>query len=307
MFEVTKGSKQPRVQPFARIGHKRSIAVLFLAVLCFTGCSRQLLGAIDEISANRVVSSLRLEGIDADKAPAGDKGWKVMVADGDFARAVQIMERRNLPPAQFQGLGQVFKKESLVSTPTEERARLIHAMSQELERSLMEIDGVLVARVHPVILPHDPLNPKRVAATASVLIKHRAGIDMSGREGMVRGLVAAGIEGLAYDDVRVMMVPAEAMAGVGSGSGADKTSAAASQAPSWMPRVPSLYLWALAALLTALALSYAFLQKRRQGAAAGPQKKRLAGRWMNTQSASVFAGDSLAERAAPGGRSGKGQ
>jgi type III secretion protein J len=183
-------------------------AVLFF-VLLLTACSQQLFGALDESSANQVVSALRAEGLAADKSKAGDELWKVTVPDDEFARAVQVLKRRNLPPQQFDGLGKVFKKESLVSTPTEERARLIHAMSQELERSLSELDGVIVARVHPVIPPHDPLNPKKVASSASVLIKHRAGAAVATSESMVRALVASGVEGLSYEDVRVLMVVAD--------------------------------------------------------------------------------------------------
>ena len=188
----------------------RPLRVLMLwSLLCLAGCSQQLFGALDESSANQVVGALRVEGLNAKKEASGEGLWRVTVPDADFARAVQVLKRRNLPPRQFDGLGEVFKKESLVSTPTEERARLIHAMSQELERSLLEMDGVMVARVHPVIPPHDPLNPGKLGATASVLIKHRAGAEVAGREGMVRALVAAGVEGLSYDNVRVLMVAAE--------------------------------------------------------------------------------------------------
>ena len=188
----------------------RLLPVLALATLM--GCTQQLFGALDESSANQVVGALRSEGISAEKSRAGDDLWKVSVADDEFGRAVQLLKRRNLPPQRFDGLGQVFKKESLVSTPTEERARLIHAMSQELERSLMEMDGVLVARVHPVIPPYDPLNPKKQPTSASVLVKHRPGADVAARESMIRALVAHGIEGLAYDDVRVLLFSAEQQA-----------------------------------------------------------------------------------------------
>ena len=187
--------------------------VVLLGSLALTallaGCSAQLFGALSETAANQVVSALRSDGIAAEKVHATEDQWKVTVPDDEFARAVQVLKRRNLPPQQFDGLGVVFKKESLVSTPTEERARLIHAMSQELERSLSELDGVLVARVHPVIPPSDPLNPKKVASSASVLIKHRPGAELAGREAMIRSLVASGIEGLSYDDVRVLLVAAE--------------------------------------------------------------------------------------------------
>lgn len=247
--------------------------VLTLALL-LTGCSKQLLGALDEGAANQVVSALRLEGIDADKASAGEKLWRVTVADDQFAQAVQVLQRRNLPPPQFEGLGQVFKKESLVSTPTEERARLIHAMSQELERSLMEMDGVLVARVHPVILPHDPLNPKRATATASVLIKHRAGVDMGERESMVRALVAAGVEGLSYDDVRVLMVSAD------SPKAAPERAGAVAGPPPWFWGV-------LAGLLGVLVLAYGLIHWRSK---VSSSMTSLRGRWGNASEQQLGAG-----------------
>jgi type III secretion protein J len=181
--------------------------VLLIGLL--SACSQQLFGALNENSANLVVAALRSEGIAAEKVFASEDMWKVTVPDDEFARSTQVLKRRNLPPQQFEGLGRVFKKESLVSTPTEERARLIYAMSQELEQSLTTLDGVLNARVHPVIPPHDPLNPKKVASSASVLIKYRPGAEIASRESMIRALVASGIEGLAYDDVRVLMVEAE--------------------------------------------------------------------------------------------------
>jgi type III secretion protein J len=258
----------------------------FLVLSCvLSGCGKQLLGSLDEPAANQVVSTLRMEGISADKSASGEKVWKVTVADEQFAEAVQILERRNLPPVQFQGLGQVFKKESLVSTPTEERARLIHAMSQELERSLMEIDGVLVARVHPVILPHDPLNPKRAAATASVLIKYRNGIDISGREGMVRSLVAAGVEGLSFDDVRVVMVPAEVRAATPSASPAAMAQRAAQRWP-----VAPMYLGVAAVVLAMLLLGYLGLRWQQNSSGSRKDKSNLRGRWAHT--AATMIGES---------------
>lgn len=269
-------------------------ALLVSALL--TGCSKQLLGALDETGANQVVSALRVEGIEADKSPAGEKAWRVSVPDAQFAEAVQILERRNLPTPQFQGLGQVFRKESLVSTPTEERARLIHALSQELERSLLEIDGVLVARVHPVILPQDPLNPRRAAASASVLIKYRAGADMTGREAMVRALVASGIEGLGYDDVRVVMVPADAPSGAHPALAAGGARAA-SLGRYGLPDIgaSTLYIGILVALVAVWVLSYAALQWRRR--AGGDGASRLHGRWAETVNGVIHA--AVAPRAKP--------
>jgi type III secretion protein J len=257
---------------------------LVVTLVALSGCTQQLLGSIDEMAANQVVSALRLEGVTADKAPAGEKLWKVSVPQDQFALAVQIIERRNLPAPAFQGLGQMFKKESLVSTPTEERARLVHAMSQELERSLMEIDGVLIARVHPVILPSDPLSPKRMAASASVLIKYRSGWDMSGRESMVRALVAAGVEGLSFDDVRVVMVAAPAPT---SAEPMPLKAAANANYPRWTQQLLPLYGAVLATLAGLVMLYGAWVRWQRQQKAAAPSGPlSLAGRWAQPVSGS---------------------
>lgn len=223
--------------------------LLMCAAVLLGACSQQLYGELNESSANQVVGALRSEGIRAEKKPAGENTWRVSVPEDEFPRAVQILKRRNLPPQQFDGLGTVFRKDSLVSTLTEERARLIHAMSRELERTLYEIDGVIVARVHPVIPPHDPLNPKKVASSAAVLVKYRPGAEIAGKEAVIRSLVAAGIEGLAYDDVRVHLVAAEVQP-------------ALPDAPPVSRALPPLFWGILGVLLGLLLLSYFALNWR---------------------------------------------
>jgi type III secretion protein J len=213
------------------------------------GCSQQLYGSLDEHAANEVVGALVAEGVRAGKERGGDTQWRVTVPNDDFARAVQILKRRNLPSRDFEGLGRVFRKDSLVSTPTEERARLIFALSQELERTLTEMDGVIVARVHPVIPPHDQLNAKPKAASASVFVKYRAGADLSQRESMIRALVASGIEGLRYEDVRVLMVAAEPRA-------------VTEETPAISRAVPPLFWGVLGVLLGLLVASYFVLTWR---------------------------------------------
>jgi type III secretion protein J len=225
------------------------LACLGAAMLWLTGCSQQLFGALEEHAANEVVAALRAEGVRAAKQPSDKGHWRVEVPDDDFARAVQVLKRRNLPSRDFEGLGHVFRKDSLVSTPTEERARLIFAMSQELERSLTELDGVVVARVHPVIPPQDLLNQKPKPASASVLVKYRAGAEIAERESLIRALVASGIEGLSYDNVRVLLVPAE-------------TRSVQEAPPAVSRAVPPLFWGVLGVLLGILVASYFALNWR---------------------------------------------
>jgi type III secretion protein J len=179
----------------------------FVLALLLSGCSQQLFGNLSEHEVNEVVGALRAEGINARKHQKGEQAWSVSVPSNDFSRSVAVLRNQNLPAQSFDGLGQVFKKESLVSTETEERARLMYAVAQELQRTLSQIDGVVQARVHPVIKPHDAFSSRPRVSSASVFIKHRASVDS--KVPMIRELVANGVEDLDEKNVSVALVAAE--------------------------------------------------------------------------------------------------
>ena len=105
--------------------------------------------------------------------------WKLAVPAGDFARAQMVLEDHGLPHKAYASIGQVFKREGLVSTPSEERIRFIDAQQQELANTLSQLDGVITARVHVVIPQNDPLADKVKPASASVFIKHRPEVDLN--------------------------------------------------------------------------------------------------------------------------------
>ena len=109
-------------------------------------------------------------------------------------------------------MGQVFKKDGLVSSPTQERAQMIFALSQELSRTVSEIDGVLSARVHLVLPENDPLRQQLVPSSASVFIRHRSNAAVGNLVPQVKMLVANGVAGLSYDKVSVILVPVDAEA-----------------------------------------------------------------------------------------------
>jgi type III secretion protein J len=104
----------------------------------------------------------------------------------------------------------VFKKEGFVSSPLEERARLMHALSQEIANTISSIDGVVMARVHLSVPEKDPLSDKVPPAAASVFIKHRANVNLQGQTGHIKALVVNSIQGLSYDNITVAFFQAEA-------------------------------------------------------------------------------------------------
>jgi len=188
--------------------HLRSLLPLAVAAL-LAGCGDQTLYAkLDERQANDMVSALRLAGVPAQKASKED-GFEVVTAESDFARAVQILKAQGLPREDFDSLGKVFKREGFVSTPVEERARLMHALSQELSHTLTSIDGVLQARVTLVVPERHPLSDKVQPSSASVMIKHRPGFNVEALLPKVRALVVNSVEGLPYESVSVVAFAAE--------------------------------------------------------------------------------------------------
>jgi type III secretion protein J len=187
----------------------RSLLTLGLAAV-LTACGDQTLYAkLDERQANDMVSALRLSGVAAQKVGRED-GFEVTTGEADFARAVQILKAQGLPREDFDSLGKVFKREGFVSTPVEERARLMHALSQELSHTLTSIDGVLQARVTLVVPERHPLSDKVQPSSASVMLKHRPGLNVEALLPKVRALVVNSVEGLPYESVSVVAFAAEA-------------------------------------------------------------------------------------------------
>jgi len=183
--------------------------IRLLLLACFVlvaGCSRTVLfSELDERQANQVEGALLAANIDADKEPSDSKkGWKVLVERDDFPQAVELLHAQGLPRPSFDTLGTVFKKEGFVSSPLEERARYLYALSQELEHTIATLDGVIVARVHIALPQRDALETNPKSASASVVITARPGSPVLDDETKIKAIVKDSVEGL--DDANKITV-----------------------------------------------------------------------------------------------------
>lgn len=190
-----------------RLAGRLPAASMALAAL-LAGCSGSvdLYTGLNEKDANEITAELDRHGLDVAKAPAGKQLFAVRVPQDRFASAVAILQAAGLPRSAFTRMGDVFKKDGMISTPTEERARFLSALAQELENTLSQIDGVVLARVHPVlperIVPGEPVLP----SSCSILIKHVPGWDTAAYEPRIRKLVVTSIPGLADAPEKVAVV-----------------------------------------------------------------------------------------------------
>jgi type III secretion protein J len=186
------------------------VALLFGLALSGCGGKVELLASLPEADANEVIAALINEGIDAVKVPGKEGMVGIRVDQTQAAKAVDVLRAKGLPREQFVGMGQVFRKDGLISSPIEERARYLYALSQDLSATLSRIDGVLFARVHLVLPERGSGADQDTPSTAAVFMKHQADADIEILQPQVRRLVVNSIPGLSLDRVSVVLVPSAA-------------------------------------------------------------------------------------------------
>ncbi len=219
-----------------------------LALACaLAACQMDLHTKATEADANEMLGALLAAGLSAKKqSPDNGKTWTISIDEGDAVQAIDVLRVNALPRARRATMGELFKKEGLISSPTEERVRFIFGVEQELAETVSRIDGVMVARVHIVLPNNDPLSSNVKPSSASVFVKHQRNVDVSALVPAIKNLVLHAVEGLDYNGVTVTLVAATAQATV-AGAGASSPSARSV----WLP---VLVVGVVTALLLALGL-----------------------------------------------------
>jgi len=182
-----------------------SISVLLGSALLFAGCDKEstLHSGLPERQANLVMAALLDVGISCHKTPGEEGTWNVTVVESRFADAVNILEKAGLPRREYQGIGEVFKKTGMISSPSEERIRFMDALAQDISRTIAGIEGVVDARVHIVLPENDPFARNSLPSSAAVAIRSRWDADLTDIVPSVKGLVKNAIEGLQYEKIMV--------------------------------------------------------------------------------------------------------
>lgn len=190
-----------------------TVAVMML----LTGCLKQeLQTGLNEQEAQEIIVLLKKNGLDATRELVV-KGkelptWTVAVRGGNqnLVVAWRILQENGLPRHKVKGLEEVFSSGSggLIPTASEEKAKLLVAITGEITRTLQSVDGVVEARVHVVMPENSPLLDRKQwsPTTASVLLRYRgAQIPMS--ENDIKAIVSKSVEGLTADQVAVVYKP----------------------------------------------------------------------------------------------------
>ena len=189
---------------------KYRIATILIIMLMLTGCRIELYSGLSESDVNNMMAILMRNNIDTEKvANKKEKNFTLLVEESDIPDAVELLRESGYPHEKSVAIGDLFKKEGLVSSPLEERVRYIYALSQSIQETLSQIDGVIIARVHIVIPDNDPFDKQKKPSAASVFIKYRPGSNLLDIKSQIKQIVENSIEGLKYEQVSVVMLPAQ--------------------------------------------------------------------------------------------------
>ncbi|MBP3730844.1 MAG: type III secretion inner membrane ring lipoprotein SctJ [Mailhella sp.] len=193
--------------PFFRLHLNRVVCALLIpAALLLSGCKTEIYQGLQESEANTMLSVLLRHGITAEKISAKN-GFSLSIDDKYIIQALEILRQNSLPRDDYKSMGQVFSAQGMISSATEDQARLSYALSQELSDTFSRIDGVLTARVH-VVLGHTDLGTGRATpASAAVFLRHTPESQATRLISNIRELAANAVPGLAQDNVSVMLVP----------------------------------------------------------------------------------------------------
>jgi type III secretion protein J len=263
---------------FIRSIAKRILLVVLAAALA--GCGREdLYTNVSESDANTMLGLLIARGISATKRPVKENLFAVAVPRNQFASAVDILMWYGIPKEKFPGIGEMFPKTGLVSSPSEERIRFMHALAGNISEMLSNIDGVITARVILVLPSNDPYTNNNYPASASVFLKIRPGFDTTTQIPQIKQLVMNSVEGLDYDKVAVTLVRSDEVDFFNPAKfpGTSSTFLGVNITPESRGLVLTLFSVAAIAVLGAAGAGvWILIRRRRESAAAKPEESPAA-------------------------------
>ncbi len=201
-------SKAMRIQ--VKPIHSIARALVLFLLIMLSACKVDLYTKVSEIDANDMLAVLMRSGINTEKkAEKKGENFTIRVEESEIPVAIAILKDHGFPRESFATVGELFKKEGLISSPLEERVRFIYSLSQNVQETLSRIDGVVTARVHIVLPENNPFSDEIKPSSASVFIKYLPATHLNEIKSEIKMIVERSIEGLSYEKVSLVMLPAK--------------------------------------------------------------------------------------------------
>lgn len=157
-------------------------AISLVLLLPLTGCGdgpESLIQLNSQKEANEVLVALARGNVTSAtvtrEVVSREDVWTIKVRPEEVAHARELLLQYDLPHERHSGYDDMLANQGIIPSPSDDRARLMHAMAGELERTFELYDQVVSARVHVVLPQSEPLRRRGQAAdtpTALVVIKY---------------------------------------------------------------------------------------------------------------------------------------
>ncbi len=184
----------------------RSVGITCL-VFFLTACRMELYHSLQEEEANQMLAILLQHHIDAEKKNE-EGGITLSVDQAQFINAVELLRLNGFPRRNFITADAMFPPSQLVVSPVEEQQKIGFLKEQRIAGMLSQMDGIVSASVTIATLPTEGESNVHTSSVA-VFIKYSPQINIESYRMSIKDLIQKSIPGLQYNQISVLMQPAE--------------------------------------------------------------------------------------------------
>lgn len=185
------------------------VVCLLTLLVALPGCRDQVLySGLAQREANEMMALLNRSGVNAKLALEARGGTLALnVPQAQAVAAVDVLSRAGLPRHKTPTMSEMLPKDTWMLSPSEERAKLAYALSQEMTGTLRQVNGISDVRVHFAPADRNALGQVTAQPSASVFVRYDADLIGPDFADSIKSLVANSVAGLSYDKVSVLMLP----------------------------------------------------------------------------------------------------
>ncbi|MCY4330540.1 MAG: type III secretion inner membrane ring lipoprotein SctJ [Endozoicomonadaceae bacterium] len=187
------------------------LLIMTAVVLLVAGCKTPIYHHLNEMEANKMLALLLDNNVAVSKQ-MDSKGVSVtlMVEESQVVKALDILHNNGYPRKSYVTIDEIFPPGQLITSPEQQRVKMVYAEEQQLDEMLASIPGVITA--HAQINEHlsndvTSLTNKEIPPSAAVLIIYSAQQKMDNYLLQIRDLIKNSVPGLTEENLSVVLIP----------------------------------------------------------------------------------------------------
>ena len=174
--------------------------IVFLSIIFLSGCYTDIVDGVTIRESIKIESVLIENGIIPQSVKA-QEGYTIRVKEGDRLKAISLLNFYELPSQDSVDIQELFPPGELVASPFAERNRLIYGISNNLQKTIEIIPGVISASVDLAYLSE---NTEKSNNKASIVIVYQSPLEADGEfMEKVKAIVVNANPDILYDNVSV--------------------------------------------------------------------------------------------------------